>query len=227
MEVPLTIGRNSSAEKYFIDLADLPNLFISYHEEEQLTSIFKSLITDLLKIEPPVQLAISFGRKLAKNLEPLIYDTKIRLMFTHSDPEDNKINTIDEFISSLQLQLKDRRRLKAKTKNKNQNPYLLVFIDNIFEVIMSSRKKTGMAFIEVLMNGPSESIHCIAGASGIYKNLISQLIHISPALKRKLNGSNQTLKIDEPLAAELIINPDGLIFFRNRNENMFIRLFPN
>jgi len=225
MQLPLVIGRNSAGNEYFINLAVLPNLFISYNEEIQLTGAFMGLIRDLMNSKQPVKLAVSFGRKLAESLLPIIDGEKIEIQFTHVDGEDNKINTIDEFISSLIILSKNRKRVNKKSTNRC-NHAIIVVLDNIFEVIMSTHKKTALSFIELLVNGPEQSIYCIAGSSGIYKNLLNQIINVSPVLKRKLQKSKH-LKIDEPLAAELIINPDGLIFFKARNEKVFVRLFPN
>jgi hypothetical protein len=225
MELPIVVGKNSSGNDYIINLEALPNLFISYYEEEQLETIFNHLILDLINNKSPVQLAVSFSRKLSENLLPLIVDRKIEIQFVHSETKE-VINSIDEFISALFLELKNRRKIKNKRIQKLSDTIIVVFIDNIFEVIMSSHKKIGLAFIELLVNGPHRSIYFITGSSGIYKNLLDQLINLSPALKRKLQGSKHNLKIDEPLAAELIINPDGLIFFRERIKKDFVRLFP-
>lgn len=103
---------------------------------------------------------------------------------------------------------------------------LVAFIDDIFEVIRSSNKKTALAFIELLALGSQQSIHFIAASSGIYKPLLNQLIHLNPGLIQRLNKANPKANFDKPLSPELVMNPDGLIFFKERNEYVFTRLYP-
>ena len=93
-------------------------------------------------------------------------------------------------------------------------------------MIRSANKKTALEFIELLGFGGEHSIHIIAASSGIYKPLLNQLIRLNPALIAKLGKANQLADFDKPLAAELVMNPDGLIFFKERNEQVFTRLFP-
>jgi len=56
-------------------------------------------------------------------------------------------------------------------------------------VIRSTNKKTAFTFIELLINGPTEAIYFITGSSGVYKNLLQQLINVSPIVKAKLKKS--------------------------------------
>ena len=102
---------------------------------------------------------------------------------------------------------------------------MIVIIDDIFEVIMSPHRKTALAFIELLLEGPLHIMYFIAGSSGIYKNLLNQLINVSPAVKKRFQKANHTGNINEPLAAQLIINADGMVFFKERGEAEFVRLY--
>lgn len=227
MKLPVIIGRNSSGECYSIDLSVLPNLFISYHEEIQLATIFFQLVQNIINQNNEINLAVSLGARMSESLLPVIGAKENLIQFLHSESEQGKTNTIDEFISSLLIELKKRRNIKKLKLHSNISPgSLVVFIENLFEVIKSTHKKTGLGFIELLVKGPNEGIHFICGSSGLYKNLLDQLINISPTLNRKLKKSKQIKNIEEPLAAELIINPDNLIFFKNRMEKVFVRLFP-
>lgn len=228
IRLPVIIGRNSSGECYSIDLSILPNLFISYHEEIQLINMFSHLIHNLMNQKIQIDLAVSLGTRMSETLLPFIGAKEIHTKFLHLENEEHKTNTIDEFISSLLIEHKKRRNTKKYKLHSNlSHSFLIVFIDDIFDVIKSTHKKTGLGFIELLVKGPKEAIHFICGSSGIYKNLLDQLINVSLALNRKLQKSKQIKTITEPLAAELIINPDDLIFFKNRDEKDFVRLFPN
>lgn len=166
MKLPLIIGNNSAGENYIIDLELLPHLFISYHEEQQLTSIFMQWAGDFIGSGQAAQLAISLGSKLAEMMLPLLDETKIILQFTHSQIGNSNVHSIDEFVSALITQLKTRKTLK---RDKRKESAIIIFIDDIFQIIRSANKKTAFSFIDLLLNGPEQSIHIIAGASGIYK----------------------------------------------------------
>ena len=88
-----------------------------------------------------------------------------------------------------------------------------------------ANRKTALSFIELLVDGPDHSMHFITGSSGMYKNLLDQLITMSPAVKKKMAGSKQRGNINEPLAAQLIINSDGMVFFKERGDVEHMRLY--
>ena len=224
MQIPLVIGRNSSGLSYSIDLSSLPHLFISYNEEDQLIKIFKELIQDIISVDNPTKMAISVSQRISAKLFPLV-SAPFQIEFTHSDPPGNAITSIDYFIGAVLVELKTRkRRMGSLKKAKLLAPALIVFMDDIFEVVMAKRK-TALSFIELLVNGPDNSIHFITGSSGMYKNLLDQLITMSPAVKKKMGDSKQRGNINEPLAAQLIINPDGLVFFKGKCEKEFVKLY--
>lgn len=103
---------------------------------------------------------------------------------------------------------------------------MLVFIDDIFEVIMLTRKRTALSFIELLISAANVYMYFIMGSSGIYRNLLEQLINVTPSLEKKLNKTLQAQTIAQPLGAEMVMNPDGLIFFREKMEKLHRRLYP-
>lgn len=225
MKLPIVVGRNSLGENHTIDLTILPHLFISYQEDFHLRTFFSNTLKSLLDNHHSLQLALSLGSKISKELLPLIDRNKIVIQFVHSNTTDDQITNIDQFIKHLTVELKNRRQSKKKKPSRTFQP-LVVFIDDIFEVIRSPNRKTALEFIQLLATGAEQSIYFVAGFSGIYKPLLNQLIHLHPATISKFNKSNEQSNLFKPLAAELVINPDGLIFFTGRDEHVFTRLFP-
>ena len=224
MNIPLTIGRNSSGTSYTLNLFELPHLFISYNEEEQLATIFGHFLLEAAN-NPNTQFAVSLSRHLSGKLIPAIASDQLRFQFNHSYMPGQSINSIHEFITALHTEINSRKLTQRKhLPDKIIHPPLIVFIHDIFEVLTSKNGKTPRAFLELLAKGPAVAMHFIAGSSGIYKNLINQLINPTRALTNK---TRERLHITEPLATQLIINPDGLIFFKDRFQDDFIRLYPN
>jgi hypothetical protein len=69
-------------------------------------------------------------------------------------------------------------------------------------------------------------MHFVMGASRIYRSLLQQVIQLNPLLQQKLKRAMQSYSIDQPLGAELVMNPDGLFFFREGEEKIYKRLYP-
>ena len=224
--IPLVIGKQSSGEEFIIDLERLPHLFISHSNDKQLQNIFIQLIGNIVQNEIELHLSLSLSRRMTLLIKPLVPIESLFMEFNHNDFEDGKINSINEFVSSLIIEKKNRATLIKKSKiPMAMFPAIIIFIDNIFEIIMAQQKKTALSFIELLLTGAPVKMYFIMGSSGIYRPLLDQLINVSPVLKKKLKKSFQDQLITQPLGAELVINPDGLLFFRERNEKIYTRLY--
>jgi len=227
LKIPLVIGRQSSGEAYIVNLAQLPNLFISYSNDAQLPDIFLQFIHQLMQHETTIQLSLSLSSRLAEQVKPPVKNESLFIHFSHADYEEGQINSIDAFIAVLMEEMKTRKTIfKKSTASGYLLPAMLVFIDNIFEVIMASQRKTAFSFIELLMTAAPVNMFFIMGSSGIYRNLLEQLMMVTPALKKKMKKSVLSQQIVQPLGAELVMNPDGLLFFRERNEKIHRRLYP-
>ena len=122
MLIPLVIGRNSSGEPYVIDLSLLPNLFISFYEEEQLLEMLTGMLNEIASYHynefsnsgNSIKLALSFSRRLSEKLIPLD-GLAVDIAFIHSDDGSNTIRTIDDFITELSMLLKKRKALQKAT----------------------------------------------------------------------------------------------------------------
>lgn len=225
--MPLVIGRQSTGQEYIVNLAGLPNLFISYSNDSQLPDIFAVIIKKIHQYGFQIQIALSLSSRIAKQLRPLLPPESLFMKFFHNDYEKEKINSIDEFISALVVEVKQRKTLYRKSNSTLiMPPVMIIFIDNIFEVIMAKKRKTVFAFIELVMQAAPLNMFFILGSSGIYRPLLNQLINVSSSLNNKLKNDFQAQCISQSLGAELIINPDGLLFFRERDEKIYTRLYP-
>lgn len=225
MRIPLQIGRNSSGELYTIDLQALPNLFLSYSEDNQLVNVLQQLI-DGISIAPEQSLIVTcFHKQTTEHLLPIASENNSSGNF-YAYSDNNKHRTVDNLIQTVTKELNLRKRLVAANKlNILKRPSIVVLIDDIFEVITCKHKKTPLSFIELLLDGSLFGIHFIACSSGIYQNLLDQLVTVSPAMKKRMLKGKHSAGIREPLAARMIINPDGLVFFKSRMGSEYVLLY--
>ncbi len=224
--IPLILGRQSSGEICTVNLASLPNLFISHSNEGQLPGMFSALINGAYTNDATTQFAISLGSRMAAIVEPCLPKENILLAFTHAGDASSTIHSIDEFVVALTQEFKRRKGGLKNAKVAVAVAPLLVLMNDIFEVIMSPHKKTPLSFIELLITGAAVNMYFIMGSAGIYRNILNQVINVNPSLQQKLKKSVQAFGINQPLGAELVMNPDGLLFFREREEKVHRRLYP-
>jgi len=181
----------------------------------------------MILLPTPDLISLSLSSRLAGKVKSLLPGEKLLFEFLHTQEEACAIKTIDEFIMALMEEMKKRKVVNKKFKTSPfKHRSMLVFIDDIMEIMMSSNKKTLLAFVEMLIMGAAFHMHFIMGASGIYRNLLHQIIHVNPPLQQKLKKAIQTHNSNQPLGAELVMNPDGLLFFREREEKVYRRLYP-
>lgn len=216
----------STGEVFSINLCELPHIFFSHSNDDQLTNILNSFIKQVLKNNSLVLLSLSFGSCSAKQIDVMLPVDSLFMKFTHTSNEDTVIRNIDEFIFSLTTEMKKRKSLLKKRSVLPAFTAMVVFIDDIFEVLRSPNRKTTSGFIELLLQGANHGMYFIMGSSGIYRNLLQQLINAGPVSKKILSKIPGIQNNIQPLGAELVVNPDGLIFFRKGGESVYVRLYP-
>ncbi len=217
----------STGEVFSVNLCEFPHIFFSHSSEDQLTNILNSFIKQVLKNDLPVLLSLSLGSSSAKQIDVMLPIDSLFMKFTHTDDDNAVIRNIDQFMITLITEMKKRKGLLKKRSVLPAYNAMVVFIDDIFEVLRSSNRKTTSGFIKLLLQGANYGMYFIMGSSGIYRNLLQQLINASPVSKKisgKISGMHNNI---QPLGAELVVNPDGLIFFRKGGENVYVRLYPS
>ena len=221
----ITIGRQSSGEEYKIDLSLFHNLFISHSHEAQLPQLFVSLIQQLAKDNSETLFSVSLSSRNSGLILPAIPESLLHVHFTHREAAGGLVNSMQEFVEGLQEEIRIRRRAVRRKAVSLTLPTLIIFIDDIFEII-SFNKRLALGFLELLISGSAFQMFFIVGSSGIYRPLLAQLINMSTRLQKKLQKSWIAERNTQPLGAELVLNPDGLLFFRGRSEREYIRLYP-
>ena len=104
-------------------------------------------------------------------------------------------------------------------------PSMVVLMDDIFEVLRSHNRKTINAFIALLRKGSFANMYFVIGSSGIYRKLLQQIINDVTG-NSKTNNKNVATKEAHGLGAELVINFDGLIFYKETGEGLYRKFYP-
>ena len=178
----------------------------------------------LLDYDSTILLSVAFSSSLSKQLKTFTVALNIYVEFNHSAEEILDIKNIDEFVQQLFSEMKNRITL-LKKKRLNILPHMIVIMDDIFEVLRCHNRKTINAFITLLRKGAFVKMFFIIGSSGIYRNLLQQIINDIPG-NYKHNNKNVTAKDSHGLGAELVINFDGLIFYKETEEASYRKYYP-
>jgi DNA segregation ATPase FtsK/SpoIIIE-like protein len=161
MQIPITLGRHSEGTGFSIDLEELPHLFISYSEEEQLYQIFYSIIATLAKDNEPAQLQFAFAlpHETSTHIFPLLSEKHIYSNYISNEPEEKLRLGKNAFIAALMKELKirniifennivtniaDYNNKQMVNQKKKQIPNVLLVADNIIDLMIGIEKSNGM-----------------------------------------------------------------------------------
>ena len=223
--IPLHIGKDSSGNNFVADLLSMPNLFISYSSSDQLPEIFLSFLR--VMNQPELKLALSLNSSLSREAGRLVSGEHVIGQFNHGECKDGDINSIGAFIKFLKKEAGIRKPLLKRDRSMIQAmPSVVIFIDNIFEIFAAKNRLPAINFLELLIEASSLKMYFILGSPGIYRGLLDEVIKVSPSLQRKAGAILSTSKISQILGAELVVNPDGLLFFREKEEKVHRRFYP-
>ena len=207
-----------------VNLCALPNLFVSYSDDEDLPTLLQSFLKQLNDDNKGIILALSFGSIISKQLEAFTEQSNIFIAYNHNGDEKSEVRNIDEFIQQLLAEMKNRTAL-LKKKRLMSLPSMVVLMDDIFEVLRSHNRKTINAFIALLRKGAFANMYFVIGSSGIYRNLLQQIIN--DVTGNSKNSKTNVSKIEtHGLGAELVINFDGLIFYKETGEGSYRKFYP-
>ena len=207
-----------------VNLCALPNLFVSYSDDEDLPTLLQSFLKQLNDDNKGIILALSFGSIISKQLEAFTEQSNIFIAYNHNGDEKSEVRNIDEFIQQLLAEMKNRTAL-LKTKRLILLPSMVVFMDDIFEVLRSHNRKTTNAFIQLLRKGSLVKIYFIMGSSGIYRSLLLQIINASLTKVTTAKAFHPAKNSPVP-GAELVMSFDGLIFFKEKSMEIYTKYYP-
>ena len=230
MPLNITIGKNSDNQPIVVELCSLPHLFVAYSYDEQLTHFLQHCINTLNtastnnnKVSVAIALC-STNAHLVKQIKCPISHT-----FLPDSSDETLINSSkDVFIQYLFEEMKTRlKNQKSSKKTSQKQQILIVIIDELFSLILSQKKQTGIYFLQLLILGKEVGIHFIAASASTYRNLLLQLINMHPDIEKQLAQKQYTKNttIIKPLGAELILTPDDLVFYKSMYMQVHERYF--
>jgi hypothetical protein len=122
----------------------------------------------------------------------------------------------------------DFRRYNSLNKwNDIKLDYLFLFIDDIWDLIVSKPKKLALNFMMILLYGQFVGVHVVFASAISYRNLLQQLIGIYPILTielKKKYGIPEPVKISE-LGHELIFSPEDFVYYKKGSIMDMVRYY--
>lgn len=219
MKTKIIIGKKSNNDPAVLVIEDLPHLFISWSEKSELENFFQDLLQQLIESlnSGLIEIAIcgSISILPANDEAPLYNQIKALLLY---DEERNSSGTRLGFLTKLSKELlkRERKRENSGHQSKGYSKQLIVFIDDLVNLVITRNKKTGTYFLELLRNGPKDNIHFIMGSTRSYRGLVQQMI--------QFEKKGEPSILDNYLP-ELVISPEGLFFYKRPEELNYTRLF--
>jgi pyruvate/2-oxoglutarate/acetoin dehydrogenase E1 component len=158
MSVKILIGKNSLGENQYIELKEVPILMISYCDEDQLTSIFRQFGL----YSPLNKCYLITNSRLFKTWK---FKKEHVNVFIRDQPEFDIVNR-NEFINQISDEVFRRKKIMKQKKildfkrytslniwNEIKLDYLFVFVDDIWDIIISKPKNLALNFMMILLYG--------------------------------------------------------------------------
>lgn len=201
-----TVGYNSSGKLVVTEVLLKAHLFVSYIDYRQITRFFTQFSKEN---ENGLTKCLLIGRE---EISIILPDSPSINKYIIDNPERGNIKTARRLFT-----ITHRILVKRKSQKKNGYDPLLVLIDDIWQLVPKLNKVNSSKLKDLLGAGASFGIFLVIGSTLPYRNLLVQLMQPG-----KFNHSpvNET-------GAEMIINPDGLIFFRETGELEFKTFYPD
>lgn len=218
MKTKITIGKKSNNDPEALYIEDLPHLFISWSEQNELDKFYHDLLQQLS--EPLhaglVEIAICGSSSILPANGNAIFHNRIKALLLKDERGYSGSRLV--FLSKLRKELLKRRKKRenSELQLKGYSKHLIVFVDDLVNLVITRNKKTGTHFLDLLRNGPRDNIHFIMGSTRSYRGLVQQMIQFE---KR---GEPSVLDNYLP---ELVISPEGLFFYKRPEELNYTRLF--
>jgi hypothetical protein len=224
MVIPFIIGKNSSGENQCIDLAETPLLMMSYNEEVELLRFFQQLFH--------VNYLFGYKNYLISNsrrIEHWQIETDDYHLFIRDEPELSNIITRFQMLKLINDEISRRKQIMKTKKikdfkryhslntwNEHKLSYQFFLLDDVWDIVIAKPKSLSLSLIRILLEGSTVGIHTIFASGISYRNLLQQLVTIQPKITKELQ---KKFGIPEPkqigvLGHELILNTDGLVFYK-------------
>lgn len=232
MSISLLIGKNSQGENQFIDLKNIPVLMISYCNEEQISFIFQQFGKDVSAHKHYIITNSRFFKKWG-------LDKGRFYSFLRDEPEI-EFETRNDIINNVLEEIIKRQRIMKKkgitsftryvvlnTWNEIKLDYIYLFLDDVWDIIVSKPKKLALNFMMILLYGPNVGIHVVFASAISYRNLLQQLVNVYPVLTielKKKYGIPEPKKISD-LGHELIFTPEEFIYYNKGNISEMVKYY--
>lgn len=217
MKTPLTIGKKSNNDPAIVWVEDLPHLFVSWSERDQLEEFYKSLFEQLL-----VKLNAGFIEVaccMAATTMPPQKELRIQpFALLTRDAANGLSGSRLDFLTKLRKEL-GRRQQSAGSTQTLTTPYLkplIILVDDLIDLVITRNKLTGLLFLELMRQGPSVKMHFIMGSTRSYRGLVRQLVQFE---------NEEAPSLLDNYLPELVISPEELFFYKRPEELNYTRLF--
>jgi hypothetical protein len=233
MTLPFMIGEDSSNEPVFVDFEQLPHLFVSYSDETQIRDFVFSLVSSLQLSHKDVPVEYALALSGRAHYLKFKRDCCFKYCFVPDDTLMSNTGSKLKFMLALSKEMRERsihfkRVAEGKPEKRKHMPHLIVILNDVFDIVLSSKKAVGQIFLNLLLMGKALKMHVVASSASTYRILLKQLAQMDPSVMRKFKNhfGYDHLNIVTPLGAELVITAEDFIFFKKANAIDYQRLYP-
>jgi len=187
LNVPL--GKNLSGNIVYMDIAKMPHILIAGATNSGKSSCLNSIIVSLLmKVKPnevrfimidPKMVELSIYNGIPHLLSPVVVNPKkasLALSWIVEEMENRFKLLVEKNFKSLEMYNYEAKRSKNVEENFKPLPYILVFIDELADLMMLSASEVEDSICRIAQMGRAVGIHLIISTQRPSVNIITGLI---------------------------------------------------
>lgn len=236
LNVPL--GRNLSGNIIYMDIAKMPHILIAGATNSGKSSCLNSIIISLLmKVKPsevrfvmidPKMVELSIYNGIPYLLSPVVINPKkaaSALSWVVGEMENRFKLLVDKNFKSLEMYNFEAKRSRNGEENFRPLPYVLVFIDELADLMMLSATEVEDSICRIAQMGRAVGIHLLISTQRPSVNIITGLIkaNIPSRIAFMVSSNVDSRVILDCAGAEKLVGKGDMLYlpyYSNRPERV-------
>jgi S-DNA-T family DNA segregation ATPase FtsK/SpoIIIE len=212
-KLPLVLGKLCNGQTLISDLTKMPHLLIGGTTGSGKSVLLQSIINGLMLSSQDCQIALIDP----KRVEFSYYDSMNQLFAPIAKDIDSSLNLLESLIYEMELRFKKLERSGSRNifEYKRDMPYIVVVIDELADLMMSSKKDVQNLICRLAQKSRACGIHLIAATQRPSVDVVTGIIKANfPArISCQVSSSIDSRTILNMMGAERLIGSGDAIIF--------------
>jgi S-DNA-T family DNA segregation ATPase FtsK/SpoIIIE len=233
-ELMFAVGRDTSNNPVFADLAEMPHLLIAGQTKSGKSVMVNSLLTSLLYSKKPSELKLIMVdpktvelvryKDIPHLLTPIISDsstdpsTTIKALTWAVLEMDKRYKSLSEQMVTNIKEYNDKidndKSISDDSERPGKMPYVVIVVDEMADLMMSAGKEVEKLIIRLAQKGRAAGVHLVLATQSPRKEIVTGLIkaNIPAKIAFAVNNYTESVIIMGSNGAEKLLGKGDMLF---------------